>query len=165
MGLEETLGSELIARRLTLGVAESCTGGLLGYRLTTVAGSSAYFLGGVIAYANEVKQRVLGVDAGLLAREGAVSEPVAEAMAKGVRQVLGADLGVGVTGIAGPGGGTALKPVGRIYIAVSSANISCVRKFDLAGERDSIRQNGARAALELLEEFLNAHPTVARRSA
>jgi nicotinamide-nucleotide amidase len=141
------------ARKLKLAVAESCTGGLLGERLTNIPGSSDAFLGGVIAYDNAVKRELLGVSAEALDEHGAVSEPVALQMAAGIRKRTGADLGVSVTGIAGPGGGTAEKPVGLVWIAVD-ANDAKARRFHVGGDRAEIRQRAAQAALEMLRRAL-----------
>ena len=116
--IELRVGQALRARKWRLATAESCTGGLIGHHLTAVSGSSDYYVGGVIAYANDVKTRVLGVAAEALERFGAVSEPVARAMARQAAQRSGADVAVSITGIAGPGGGTDSKPVGLVYIAV-----------------------------------------------
>ena len=139
----------LLARRLTVAVAESCTGGLLGAALTAVPGSSAYMLGGVIAYSDEVKRALLDVDAGLLETDGAVSEGVAAAMAAGVRHRLGADIGLAVTGVAGPDGGTAGKPVGLVFVAAASEN-DC-RSLRLEGDlgRDGNRARAVSEALAL----------------
>jgi nicotinamide-nucleotide amidase len=139
------------ARGLTLAVAESCTGGLLGARLTAVAGSSDVVLGGVIAYGNAVKTAELDVPAELIAAHGAVSEPVARQMAAGVRARLGAGVGVGITGIAGPGGGTADKPVGTVWIAVDAAGAEprAVRNV-FVGDRAEIRDRAAQFALDLV---------------
>ena len=115
--LEEQVGELLSQRGWTLAVAESCTGGLLGHRITNVSGSSAYFEGGIISYSNEAKEAVLAVPREILIEHGAVSRETALAMARGARRVLGTDLAVSVTGIAGPGGATAEKPVGLAYIA------------------------------------------------
>jgi nicotinamide-nucleotide amidase len=140
--------------RLTLAVAESCTGGLLGERLTNVPGSSDVFLGGVTAYHNEVKRNLLGVRAEDIDRYGAVSEAVALQMATGVRDKLGADVGVSVTGIAGPGGGTPEKPVGLVWIAVHGSEVKA-RRFHVGGDRAEIRQRAAQAALEMVRRALS----------
>ena len=118
--LEEAVGRLLAERGLTVAVAESCTGGLIAHRLTNVPGSSAYFLGGVVAYANEVKERVLGVRPETLRRYGAVSRETALEMARRVRRLLGADIALSATGIAGPAGGTPEKPVGLVYVALAA---------------------------------------------
>lgn len=120
-GMAEVLGRELAARGLTIGTAESCTGGLIGHELTQIPGSSAYFRGAIVAYDDAVKSSLLGVDARLLAACGAVSEEVVRAMAAGARRALGADLAVAVSGIAGPDGGTAEKPRGLVHFAVATA--------------------------------------------
>jgi nicotinamide-nucleotide amidase len=137
-----------------LAVAESCTGGMLGERLTAVPGSSDVFLGGVIAYDNEVKRNLLGVRAEDIERYGAVSEEVALQMALGVREKLAADVGVSVTGIAGPGGGTPEKPVGLVWIAVHGAEARA-RRFHVGGDRAEIRQRAAQAALEMVRRALS----------
>jgi nicotinamide-nucleotide amidase len=142
------------ARKLTLAVAESCTGGMLGERITAIPGSSDVFLGGVIAYHNAVKLQTLGVRAEDLERDGAVSEHVAVQMAAGVRAKLGADVGVSVTGIAGPGGGTPEKPVGLVWIAVHGSEVKA-RRFHLIGDRAEIRQRAAQAALEMVRRALS----------
>ena len=154
MTREEDIGRRLSARALTLAVAESCTGGLLGHRITSVSGSSAYFVGGVIAYANEVKARTLGVDAAALAREGAVSEAVARQMAEGVRRALGADVGVGITGVAGPSGGSAAKPVGLVFVAVAGPGGAVAREFRFGGDRTAVKTSASEAALEMLTQYL-----------
>jgi len=155
LSAEEDIGRMLKQQGRTMAVAESCTGGLLGYRLTSVPGSSGWFCGGVIAYANAVKRGLLGVPAGLLRTQGAVSSETAAAMADGARRRCGADVGVGITGIAGPGGGTKGKPVGLVYAGVSDGRRSMVRRFDFGGnDRTAVRAAGARAALKLLREFL-----------
>ncbi len=137
-----------------LAVAESCTGGLLGERLTNIPGSSDVFLGGVIAYHNDVKLDLLGVRTEDLVEYGAVSEQVALQMASGVREKLGADVGVSVTGIAGPGGGTAEKPVGLVWIAVHASGVKA-RRFHVGGDRAEIRQRAAQAALEMVRRALS----------
>ena len=139
---------------LTLAVAESCTGGLLGERITNIPGSSDVFLGGVIAYHNDVKRDQLGVQEDDIRRHGAVSEEVASQMAAAVRNRLGADIGIAITGVAGPGGGTAEKPVGLIWIAVSAPETKA-RRFQLIGDRTEIRQRAAQAALEMLRRTLS----------
>ena len=139
---------------LTLAVAESCTGGLLGERITNIPGSSDVFLGGVIAYHNDVKRDQLGVQEDDIRRHGAVSEEVASQMAAAVRNRLGADIGIAITGVAGPGGGTPEKPVGLIWIAVSAPETKA-RRFQLIGDRTEIRQRAAQAALEMLRRTLS----------
>jgi nicotinamide-nucleotide amidase len=141
------------ALKLRLAVAESCTGGMLGERLTSVPGSSDVFLGGVIAYHNDVKKTLLGVRAEDLERYGAVSEEVALQMAAGVRERTGADVGISVTGIAGPGGGTPEKPVGLVWIAIHSSDAKA-RRFHVVGDRAEIRQRAAQAALEMVRRTL-----------
>jgi nicotinamide-nucleotide amidase len=137
-----------------LAVAESCTGGLLGERLTNIPGSSDVFLGGVIAYHNDVKRNLLGVRAEDIEKYGAVSEQVALQMASGVREKLGGDVGVSVTGIAGPGGGTPEKPVGLVWIAVHASGVKA-RRFHVGGDRAEIRQRAAQAALEMVRRALS----------
>jgi nicotinamide-nucleotide amidase len=141
------------ALKLQLAVAESCTGGLLGERLTNIPGSSDVFLGGVIAYHNDLKKELLGVRAEDLERYGAVSEQVALQMASGIRERTGADVGVSVTGIAGPGGGTPEKPVGLVWIAVHSSEAKA-RRFHVVGDRAEIRQRAVQAALEMVRRAL-----------
>lgn len=155
--LESVLGARLARRGLTLAAAESCTGGLLGGRVTAVPGSSAWFKGGVVAYSNDLKRRLLGVPARVLAMRGAVSAESAAAMAEGVRRAARADLGVAVTGIAGPGGGTKDKPVGLVFVALSGPGRKRkVRRLKLHGTREAVRQRSAAAALVLLLEALRA---------
>jgi nicotinamide-nucleotide amidase len=139
---------------LTLAVAESCTGGLLGERITNVPGSSDVFLGGVIAYHDDVKRETLGVRSEDIKRYGAVSEEVALQMASGVREKLRAGVGVSVTGIAGPGGGTPEKPVGLVWIAIHASQVKA-RRFHLIGDRAEIRQRAAQAALEMVRRALS----------
>ena len=152
--LAEVVGERLEAQLATLATAESCTGGGLGARLTSISGASGWYLGGVIAYANAVKIRELGVDETLLSASGAVSEPVARAMAEGIRRRFGADYGLAITGIAGPSGGTPEKPVGRVWMALAEAGnvIAVSRQFP--GPRESVRQWGAQYALDLLRRRL-----------
>lgn len=146
----------LRARGWSLGVAESCTGGMLGARLTAIAGSSDVFMGGTIAYANRVKEAALGVPPGALAAHGAVSEPVARAMAEGARARHGVDCALAITGIAGPGGGTAEKPVGTIWLACATPEGTRAERIAVPGNRDEIRRRGAQAALYLLWRELGA---------
>ena len=154
MRLEETLGPLLIARRLTLAVAESCTGGLIGHRLTNVPGSSEYFLGGLIAYSYLAKEKLLGVQHDTLETFGAVSEQTVREMARGARRVLGADLGVAVTGIAGPGGATPDKPVGLTWIALSAPDFERAERRVWTGNREANKQASAEAALRLVLDYL-----------
>jgi len=138
------------ARGLTIGVAESCTGGLLGARLTAIAGSSDVVAGGVIAYANSLKTALLDVTPGVLAHQGAVSEPVVREMATGARAATGASIGIGITGIAGPGGGSEEKPVGTVWIASDVEGAVESRRLRLIGDRAEVRQRAAQAALEMI---------------
>ncbi|HJQ53240.1 MAG TPA: competence/damage-inducible protein A [Gemmatimonadaceae bacterium] len=144
---------KLRATSLTLAVAESCTGGMLGERITAIPGSSDVFLGGVIAYRNDIKSTTLGVVADDVARYGAVSEEVALEMATGVRDKLKADVGVSITGIAGPAGGTPEKPVGLVWIAVQTDEVKA-RRFHLIGDRAEIRQRASQAALDMVRRAL-----------
>ena len=137
-----------------MATAESCTGGLLGGTITAEAGSSDYYLGGVVGYANSTKEKLLGVSQDSLLKEGAVSAKVAAEMAEGVRKALGADLSLATTGIAGPGGGSAVKPVGLVYIALAHPKGTDVKKFQFVGNRDSIRKITVETALNILREFL-----------
>jgi len=152
--VEEHVLSLARARGLTIATAESCTGGLVASRLTRVPGSSESFLGGIVAYADAVKIAELDVPAGILADHGAVSVEAAEAMAEGARRRLGADLAVAVTGVAGPGGGTAEKPVGLVHIHVSGPDGSRARTLDVPGEREQVRARSTVTALHLLRQFL-----------
>ena len=155
MQVEEEIIARLVEQGRTVAVAESCTGGLIGHRLTQVPGSSAAFLGGVIAYHNAVKERVLGVPAEVLEREGAVSEATALAMAEGARRLLGADVGVAVTGIAGPAGGTEDKPVGLTYVALAGPESRTCERYLWRGERMANKESSAEAALALLCRYLS----------
>jgi nicotinamide-nucleotide amidase len=142
------------ARGLTLGVAESCTGGLLGARLTSIAGSSDVVAGGVIAYANAVKVALLGVAQSAIDEHGAVSEPVARAMAAGARSAANVDAALAITGVAGPGGGSEEKPVGTVWIALDVRGVVESRRYNLIGDRAEIRHRASQAALELLRRRL-----------
>jgi len=141
-------------RGLSIAVAESCTGGLLGARLTAIPGSSDVVLGGVIAYANEVKHELLGVSRDDLQEHGAVSDPVVRAMATGVRAATGARVGMAITGVAGPGGGTEEKPVGTVWIATDVDGAVESRRTRLIGDRAEVRQRAAQAVLEMLRRRL-----------
>ncbi len=158
--LEAVVGALLRRRGRTLTTAESCTGGLLAERLTRVAGSSDYFLGGVVSYTNELKTRLLGVPAALIEAHGAVSEPVARAMAAGVRERYASDHGIGITGVAGPGGGSDEKPVGTVHVAVSGPEAGDVdhRRARFPGDRERIRRQSAQLALEMLRRRLLRTP-------
>lgn len=147
--LAKRLLSQLNSRGMTLATAESCTGGGIGHVLTAIPGSSAVYLGGVISYANSVKEQVLGVPQEVLATVGAVSEETARAMAEGVCRLLGADLGIAVTGIAGPAADGTDKPVGLVYIAVSTADSTRVTEKHFSGDREAVRNQTIQAALDL----------------
>jgi nicotinamide-nucleotide amidase len=156
--LESVLGRMLVERGATLAVAESCTGGLLAKRLTDVPGSSAYFTQGIVTYSNESKERLLGVPREALAEHGAVSEPVARAMAEGVRKVSGADYGLSVTGVAGPDGGTEEKPVGLVWLGLASAEGVVTERLDLSAwrrSRSAIRERSANRAFDFLRRHMS----------
>ena len=156
--LPEVLGKELLFRKQTIAFAESCTGGLASSMMTDVPGSSEYVKGSVVSYTDEIKNQVIKVSKTTLSKKGAVSEESALEMAKGAREVIGADLAVSITGLAGPGGGTRKKPVGLVYIAVADANgVSC-QKFNFAGTRTQIKQRAAMAALGLALDRLKECP-------
>ena len=144
------------ARDVSIGVAESCTGGMLGARLTAIAGSSETMRGGVIAYDDAVKRSLLGVSPDLIREHGAVSEPVVRAMASGLRGVLGVGAALAITGVAGPGGGSADKPVGTVWIALDFRGDVQARRFAMVGDRAEIRHRSAQAALEMLRRHLLA---------
>ena len=154
VALAERLSRTCLERGLTVATAESCTGGLIAHAITEVAGSSAYFRGGFVTYADDVKRDHLGVAPELLDAHGAVSAQVARAMAEGARGRLGADLAVAVTGIAGPGGGSAEKPVGLTYVGVADDAGVDVRRHLWPGDRTANKQASAVAALELMLERL-----------
>jgi nicotinamide-nucleotide amidase len=141
-------------RGLTLGTAESCTGGLVAARLTDVPGSSEVFRGAVVAYADDVKRDSLGVAEPVLAGHGAVSAETAAAMAAGARETLGVDVAVAVTGIAGPGGGSAEKPVGLVFLHAAGVDGGLARRLDLPGDRETIRLRATVAALHLVRELV-----------
>jgi PncC family amidohydrolase len=135
---------------IQIAVAESCTGGEVAHRITSVAGSSAYFQGGIVSYSNTAKHSLLGVSQAILDNPGAVSEACARAMVEGVRRVFGADVAVSTTGIAGPSGGTARKPVGLVYIAAAGPHGTVVQEHHFRGDRAAIMDAAATAALDLL---------------
>ncbi len=159
--MEDVVGSILRERGLTIACAESCTGGLLTSRLTDVPGSSAYVMGSVVSYTNDVKQSLLGVPAAVLQRAGAVSEETARQMAQGVRSRIGSAIGVGITGIAGPDGGTAEKPVGLVYIAVADQKHTVIRKNIFTGTRQQIKYRTTQTALDMIRHFAAPQDTAA----
>lgn len=152
--LEQEVGDLLSQRGWTLAVAESCTGGLLGHRITNVSGSSAYFEGGVLSYSNESKELILGVPRETLVQHGAVSGETALAMARGARRLLGTDIAVSITGIAGPTGGTPDKPVGLVYIALAAEDAELLEEHVWSGDRTANKEQSAEAALELILKHL-----------
>jgi nicotinamide-nucleotide amidase len=152
--LEEVLGRLLVDRKKTIAVAESCTGGLILEKLTSVPGSSAYVEGGAVTYSNTSKSGMLGVPPDLIAAHGAVSREVAEAMASGIRRVACTDIGISVTGIAGPAGGTPEKPVGLVWVGYADESCSLAVKQQFAGTRATIRERAAATALELVRRKL-----------
>ncbi len=154
--LENLLGPLLTRRGLKLAVAESCTGGLVGHRITNVPGSSDYYLGSVTAYAYEAKVRLLGVSWDTLNTFGAVSRETVLEMARGVRAALGAEIGLSVSGIAGPGGGTPEKPVGTTWIGLSAAGYEGAWHYAWSGDRLQNKELSAEMALRLLVDYLNA---------
>jgi PncC family amidohydrolase len=152
--LEVLVGEELSNQGLRLAVAESCTGGLIGHLLTNVAGSSRYYMGGIIGYANEAKVRLLGVSPETLEKFGAVSSETVIEMARGVRLALATDIGISVSGIAGPDGGTPEKPVGTVWIGFSTPAQEYSRHYLWSGDRLAVKEQSAREALHLLVEYL-----------
>jgi nicotinamide-nucleotide amidase len=159
--LESVVGDLLRAAGTTLTAAESCTGGLFSQRITAVPGSSDYFLGAAITYSNDMKTQLVGVPAEMIAEHGAVSEPVARAMAEGARRALGSDWAVGITGVAGPGGGSEAKPVGTVHLAVAGPSDGEVehRQLRLPGDRDRVRRFSTQIVLEMLRRRLLAVAT------
>jgi nicotinamide-nucleotide amidase len=153
-GLEAVIGDLLRERGWTLAVSESCTGGLVGHRITNVPGSSDYYRGSITAYANAVKAQLLDVPQSTLEAHGAVSAETARAMARGVRRVFDADVGLSVTGIAGPGGGTPEKPVGLTYVGLSTPDGEVVERHVWPGDRVANKRASAEAVLELLRRHL-----------
>jgi nicotinamide-nucleotide amidase len=156
--VDEVVAGALTAGGLTVATAESCTGGLLAGRLTARAGSSAYVLGGIASYANSAKEHLVGVDPQLLATVGAVSPEVAVALAEGARERFGADVGVGITGIAGPGGGTPDKPVGTVHLCAAGPAGRVTRAVVLPGSRAAVRDRSVTLALHMLRTLLLGGP-------
>ncbi len=152
--LERSIGEALRQRSMTLATAESCTAGLVAHRITNIPGSSDYFLGGIVAYANKTKMRLLGVCQETLDLHGAVSEEIARQMAEGACRVLDADIGLSVTGIAGPGGGTDEKPVGLTFVGVCGPGGTRVQRHVWDGDREANKARSATAALCMLSAFL-----------
>jgi len=154
MDKAERLLEIAVTQKVTVSVAESCTGGLLGGRITGVSGSSDYFLGGVIAYSDRAKNKLLGVSMKTLETFGAVSERCASEMAIGARRLLGSELAIAITGIAGPLGGTPGKPVGTVYIATALGSEAAIKRFQFSGDRESIRAQSVEAALDMAIEAI-----------
>ena len=158
VALAERLQGICLGREVTVALAESCTGGLVGATITEIAGSSGYFLGGVVSYANAAKEELLDVPSAVLRSHGAVSAQTARAMATGARRRFGAGIAASVTGIAGPDGGTTEKPVGLTYVGIADAAGSDVRRFTFDGDRAGNREAAARAVLEWLVERASTQP-------
>ena len=154
MDRSEAVIQHIMVKGLTLAVAESCTGGLLSKVLTDRAGSSAFFLGGAVTYSNDSKMDILGVQEDLFVKDGAVSREVAGVMAEGAACLFGADIGIGITGIAGPEGGSEEKPVGLVFIGVAYEDRVFTEELRLEGSRDDVRRGATEGALELLEAVL-----------
>ena len=154
--LSETVGKLMKERKLTLGLAESCTGGSIASLVTDIPGSSEYFDSGVVSYSNEAKIELLDVDEGIIKVHGAVSRECAIAMAEGLRKNRGVSISISVTGIAGPGGGSLQKPVGTVYVALSSADGTKAEHHNFTGGRNEVRGKTAERALQMLREFLES---------
>lgn len=152
--LAKIIGRILTKKQMTLAVCESCTGGMLGSIITSIPGSSRYFVGGIVAYADAVKKMIVGVKGTTLDRSGAVSAEVAKRMASGVRRQMMSDIGIGITGIAGPTGGSQEKPVGLVYIGVAAKGKVFARRFLFKGGRQTVRKSACREALGLLRKVL-----------
>jgi nicotinamide-nucleotide amidase len=149
------LAETLVEKGLSLATAESCTGGGLSHLLTSIPGSSAFFIGGIIAYQNRVKTAFLGVPLSILAEHGAVSSATASAMAEGCRDKFGTDIAVSITGIAGPGGGSLEKTVGLVYLAVAVAQRTCVVEHTFPGNREQVREAAITTAIDLILEAID----------
>lgn len=157
LSVEEKIHALLLRQKLTLGTAESCTGGLVSHRITNMAGSSVYFMGGIVSYSNEIKAALLGVSHETLTVYGAVSKETVLEMARGARKALGVDIAVSVSGIAGPGGGTDEKPVGTTWVGLSAANVDLARHFLWHGGRQQNKQQSAEAALQIVLDHLEGN--------
>jgi nicotinamide-nucleotide amidase len=144
----------LLKKQKTIAVAESCTGGLASYLLSRLSGSSKYFILGIVAYSNKAKTKILKIPAALIAKNGAVSSPVASRMALNIRKIANADFGIGITGIAGPTAGTPLKPVGTVFIAIDTKSRKICKKFIFIGNRGIIQKKTSLKALEILKNWL-----------
>jgi nicotinamide-nucleotide amidase len=151
------VGSMLLKKELNMSVCESCTGGMLGAAITRIPGSSRYFAGGIIAYSDAVKKKVVGIKRSTLERFGAVSPQTAREMALRIKTKLGTEIGVAITGIAGPTGGTTKKPVGLVYIAVAAGNMVRARRFVFGGGRQTIRKNSVEKAFGMIKEMLRVY--------
>jgi nicotinamide-nucleotide amidase len=152
--LERVVGDLLLEREYMIALAESCTGGMVAARITTTPGSSLFFEGGVVSYSNRAKEEMAGVAHELLVEHGAVSEPVARALAEGIAERTGAAVGVGITGIAGPGGGTEEKPVGTVHIAAVAPEGKAHRRYRFPGSRDGVRERSVTASLDMVRRLL-----------
>lgn len=153
--IEQIINDVLTKEKKTIAVAESCTGGEVSNLITKVPGSSTYFLGGVVVYSNQAKINILKVSEQIIQENGAVSRPCVVAMAQNMRSLLRTDIGVGVTGVAGPTGGAGTKPVGSVYIAVTNGDKLICKLFKFEGSRIEIRQKAAQAALRMVKEFVS----------
>ena len=147
--IPQKLARLLVERKRLISVCESCTGGLISKYLTDIPGASKYYRGGIIAYSNEIKTKILGVKKPLISKHGAVSKIVAEKMASGIKKLMNTDIGIGITGIAGPSGGSKNKPVGLIFIAIAEGKTVISHELRLRGTRRNIREKAAMSALEL----------------
>jgi nicotinamide-nucleotide amidase len=168
-GLEQVVANELTMNQATIAAAESCTGGLLAQRLTSIAGSSSYFLGGVVCYSNELKTAWADVPPEMILARGAVSSEVAVALAEGIRRRVGSTFGVGITGVAGPGGGSEEKPVGTVHVALAHASGTKERGVRFPGDREMIRWQASQLALDMVRvHFLynsqKAVPSASKRA-
>jgi len=153
--LEEAIRDRLVVRKLKLGTAESCTGGLIADRITNIPGSSEYFMGGIVAYAYEVKAAVLGVSWDSLNQKGAVSQETVIEMARGAKRLLDVDIAISVSGIAGPGGGTPEKPVGYTWFGLAANDGEWVRNFTWKGDREQNKHESSEAALQFILDYLD----------
>ena len=152
---EEAIGRLLKKSGCALSVAESCTGGLLSHKITNIPGSSDYFMGGIVAYSNDLKKKILKVPGGTLRKFGAVSKETAIAMARGARENMGSDIAAAITGIAGPAGGSKAKPLGTVFIAITGKTREENKRFLFKGTREAIKLKASNKALKMLEEFIS----------